>query len=66
VSGQHANSYLVSGSSVLQLLVATNHVVAAIQGHALLNTIMGAVNYGCVVLGILALRGPTSRTSSSR
>ena len=52
--------------TVLQLLVATNHVVAAIQGHALLNTIMGAVNYGCVVLGILALRGPTSRTSSSR
>jgi KinB signaling pathway activation protein len=43
---------------VLQLLVATNHVAAAIQGHSMLNAIMGPVNYGCVVFGILALRPP--------
>src|SRR5437870_10748731 len=40
---------------VLQLLVATNHAVAAIQDHSLLTAIMGAVNYGCVVLGTVAL-----------
>jgi KinB signaling pathway activation protein len=44
---------------VLQLLVATNHATAAIQSHRLLNAIMGAVNYGCVVLGTLALRPGT-------
>jgi KinB signaling pathway activation protein len=43
---------------VLQLLVATNHAAAALQGHAILNAIMGAVNYGCVVFGIFALRLP--------
>ena len=41
---------------VLQLLVATNHAIAAIQDHSLLNEVMGAVNYGCVVFGTLALR----------
>jgi hypothetical protein len=41
---------------VLQLLAATNHAAAAIQGHAPLNTIMSVVNYGCVVFGVLALR----------
>jgi hypothetical protein len=41
---------------VLQLLVATNHGVAAIQSQAMLNAIMAGVNYGCVVFGILALR----------
>jgi len=41
---------------VLQLLVATNHVAAAIQSHAMLNAIMAAVNYSCVVFGTLALR----------
>jgi KinB signaling pathway activation protein len=41
---------------VLQLLAATNHAAAAIQSHALLNGIMSAVNYGCVVLGVMALR----------
>lgn len=41
---------------VLQVLVATNHAGAAIQSHAMLNTIMAVVNYGCVVFGILALR----------
>ena len=40
---------------VLQLLVATNHAAAAIQSHAMLNAIMAAVNYGCVVFGTLAL-----------
>src|SRR5262245_53528114 len=30
---------------VLQLLVATNHAAAALQGHATLNAIMAAVNY---------------------
>ena len=40
----------------LQLLVATNHLAAAIQGHSTLNAIMCAVNYGCVVFGIVALR----------
>jgi KinB signaling pathway activation protein len=44
---------------VLQLLVATNHATAAIQSHGPLNAIMGAVNYGCVVLGTLALRPGT-------
>ncbi len=41
---------------VLQLLVATNHATAAIQSHSMLNAIMGAVNYACVVFGTLALR----------
>ena len=41
---------------VLQLAVATNHAVAGIQSHAMLNLIMCAVNYGCVVFGALALR----------
>jgi KinB signaling pathway activation protein len=41
---------------LLQLLVATNHGAAAIQSHAMLNAIMCAVNYGCVVFGTLALR----------
>lgn len=41
---------------VLPLLVATNHAAAVLQNHALLNAIMGAVNYACVVFGILALR----------
>ena len=41
---------------VLQLMVATNHVAAAVQSHAALNTIMAVVNYGCVVFGALALR----------
>ena len=36
---------------VLQLLVATNHAAAAIQSHAMLHVIMGAVNCGCVRLG---------------
>jgi len=40
----------------LQFLAATNHAAAAIQSHAVLNEIMGAVNAGCVVFGILALR----------
>ena len=40
----------------LQLLAATNHAVAAIQSHAMLNAIMCAVNYGCVVFGTFALR----------
>jgi len=40
---------------VLQCLVATNHVAAAIRGHAVLNAIMGPVNYGCAVFGALAL-----------
>jgi hypothetical protein len=44
---------------VLQLLVATNHATAAIQGHSMLNAIMGAVNYGCVVFGAFALRQRT-------
>ena len=42
---------------VLQLLVATNHAAAAIHSHAMLNTIMSVVNYGCVAFGTLALRG---------
>jgi hypothetical protein len=41
---------------VLQLLVATNHAAAAFQGHAPLNAIMCAINYGCAVFGIAALR----------
>ena len=41
---------------VLQLLVATNHAAAAIQGHAVLNAIMSVVNYVCVAYGVLALR----------
>src|SRR5438128_1018132 len=45
---------------VLQLVVATNHAVAALQSHAMLNTIMAAVNYGCVVFGTVALRVRTA------
>ena len=41
---------------VLQLLVATNHAAAAIQGRPMLNAIMGAVNYACAVFGAVALR----------
>src|SRR5262249_5279617 len=41
---------------VLQLLVATNHAVGAIQSHAMLNTVMAPVNYACVVFGALAVR----------
>jgi hypothetical protein len=41
---------------VLQLLVATNHATAALQSHPMLNAIMGAAKYGCVVFGTLALR----------
>ncbi len=47
---------VASALVVLQLLVATNHAAAAIQGHAMLNAIMSAVNYGCVAFGTLALR----------
>ena len=53
---------------VLQLLVATNHAAAAIQSHAMLNVLMGAVNYGCVMFGTLALRVhalPASATAMS-
>jgi len=41
---------------VLQLLVATNHAVAAIQTPAMLNGIMALVNYSYVVFGAFALR----------
>ena len=41
---------------VLQLAVATNHTVGVIQSHAMLNTVMAAVNYACVVFGTLAVR----------
>ena len=44
---------------VLQILVATNHAAAAMQGHATLNAIMAVVNYGCVAFGALALRART-------
>src|SRR5690349_18339204 len=43
---------------VLQLLAATNHMVAAFQTPAILNAVMSAVNYGCVLLGAWALRPP--------
>src|SRR5216117_2763915 len=48
--------YIVIARVGLQLLVATNHLAAAIQGHSTLNAIMCAVNYGCVVFGVVALR----------
>jgi KinB signaling pathway activation protein len=41
---------------VLQFLVATNHAAATVQGHAMLNAIMCAVNYACVLFGTFALR----------
>ena len=41
---------------VLQLLVATNHAAATIQSQAMLNAVMCAVNYGCVLFGTMALR----------
>jgi len=50
---------------VLQFLVATNHEVAAIQTHALLNGIMGPVNYACVVFGAFALRPWTQISKAS-
>jgi hypothetical protein len=42
----------------LQLLAATNQAAAAIQGHAMLNTVMAGANYACVVFGALAVRRP--------
>ena len=41
---------------VLQLMVATNPVAAAVQSHPALNTIMAVANYGCVLFGAVALR----------
>ena len=41
---------------VLQFLVGANHVAAAIRGQSALNAIMGGLNYGCMVLGTVALR----------
>ncbi len=41
---------------VLQFLVAANHAAAAMQSRAILNEVMGAINCGCVVFGIVALR----------
>ena len=52
VSGRAVAISLVA----LQLLAATNHAQAAIASHAMLNVIVCAVNYGCAVFGILALR----------
>ena len=52
------------GLVVLQLLAATNHAVAALQTHAVLNTVMGAVNYACVIFGLLALRAPAVRQAA--
>src|SRR5215475_8216736 len=40
---------------VLQFLAATNHAAAAIDTHALLNTLMSAVNYAGVAFGLVAL-----------
>jgi KinB signaling pathway activation protein len=40
----------------LQALVATNHALATIQSHAILNAVMCAVNFGCVAFGLSALR----------
>jgi hypothetical protein len=46
----------------LQLLAATNHAVAAVQTHAMLNAVMSAVNYGCALPWLFAadlyLSGP--------
>ena len=50
---------------LLQLLVATNHAAAAIQTHALLNTVMAAVNYGSLLFGMLALRWRASHQDMS-
>jgi len=50
---------------LLQLLVATNHAAAAIQTHALLNTVMAAVNYGSLLFGMLALRRRASHQGMS-
>jgi KinB signaling pathway activation protein len=41
---------------VLQLLVGTNHALAAIEHHQVLNVIMCVVNLGCVAFGVAALR----------
>lgn len=41
---------------VLHLLAGTNHAAAAVQSHPMLNEIMAAVNYACVVFGTWALR----------
>ena len=40
---------------VLQLLVGTNHLVAALQYHSMLNAIMAPVNFGCALFGFFAL-----------
>jgi len=41
---------------VLQLLVGTNHALAAIEHGQMLNVIMCVVNFGCVAFGVAALR----------
>src|SRR5437867_11306334 len=46
---------------LLQLVVATNHAVGAIQSHAMLNTIMAGVRYACVVVGARSVRRPLRR-----
>jgi KinB signaling pathway activation protein len=50
-----ATRTVVAALCVLQFLVATNHAVAAVQTHALLNVGMSVVNYACVIFGIAAL-----------
>ena len=47
---------------LLQLVAGTNHAMAAIQSHAMLNTVMAFVNYACVLLAVLAVCRPSSRT----
>jgi hypothetical protein len=50
----------------LQVAVATNHVVAAIQTHARLNTVMALVNYACVAFGMSALQGGRGARDGNR
>jgi KinB signaling pathway activation protein len=43
---------------LLQLAFATNHAAAALEAHALLNTVMAAVNLAGVAFGTYALGRP--------
>jgi hypothetical protein len=50
---------------LLQLFAGTNHALAAIRSHAMLNAVMAFVNYACVPLGVLAVFRPSERTPLS-
>jgi hypothetical protein len=57
---------VATGLIVLQLLVGTNHALAAIAHHQMLNVIMCAVNVGCLAFGVAALRRGRAPETAAR